>query len=260
MVALADDEALLSRLFQYRFRGRQALGGHSFGNLFLTALSHITGDFADAVRLSGQLLAIRGRIFPSTNQNVTLEAVTKGGRVISSETRITNTREPIRQLRLLPKNAKPLPETLQAIADANLIVLGPGSLYTSVIPNLLVEGVSESIAKSHAICVYIMNLMTQPGETRGMTAKQHVAAIHRHTRRKIIDYVVVNRHEPRPEVAKRYRAEGAEPVRVDTAGLERMGLKCVFDDLLDDDAVIRHNSPRLARVLAEKFLGKRTRN
>ncbi len=257
MVALADDEALLSQLFQYRFRGGESLSGHSFGNLFLTALTHITGDFADAVRLSGQLLAIRGRIFPSTNQNVTLEAVTKSGRTIKSETRITKTREPIRQLRLTPENPKPLPETLEAIARASLIVLGPGSLYTSVIPNLLVAGVSDAISKSPATCVYIMNLMTQPGETRGMTAAQHVAAIHRHTRKKIIDYVIVNRREPRPEVAKRYRAQGAEPVSINPIAMKRMGLRCIFDDLLEDEGVIRHDSRRLAHVLAENFLGFR---
>ncbi len=206
-----------------------------------------------------RLLAIRGRIYPSTNQNVTLEAVTKSGRVISSETLITKTREPIRQLRLIPKNPRPLPETLQAIAGASLIVLGPGSLYTSVIPNLLVEGVSEAIAKSGATCVYIMNLMTQPGETRDLTAAQHVAAIHRHTERKIVDFVVLNRREPRPEVAKRYSAQNSIPVRIDTAQLERLGLQCVFDDLLEDDGVIRHDSPRLARILVEKFLGRRAR-
>lgn len=256
MVALADDEALLSRLFQYRFWSGKGLRGHSFGNLFLTALSHVTGDFADAVRLSGQLLAIRGRIFPSTVQNVSLEAVTKSGKVIASETRISQTTERIRQLRLVPNHPKPLPETLKAISEASLIVLGPGSLYTSVIPNLLVAGVSEAIAKSRATCVYIMNLMTQPGETTGLTAVDHIEAIHKHTKRRIVDCVVINRKHPRPEVAARYLSEGSEPVRVNQAELHRMGLRLVFDDLLEEHGVIRHNSGRLATLLAEHFLAK----
>jgi uncharacterized cofD-like protein len=256
MVALADDEALLSRLFQYRFWSGKGLRGHSFGNLFLTALSHITGDFADAVRLSGQLLAIRGRIFPSTNQNVSLEAVTKSGKVIASETRISKTTEPIRQLRLVPGHPKPLPETLDTIAKASLIVLGPGSLYTSVIPNLLVAGVSEAIAKSHATCVYIMNLMTQPGETTGLTAANHIEAIHKHTGRPIVDCVVMNRKQPRPEVAARYLAQGSEPVKADVRALQKMGLRLVFDDLLEEHGVVRHNSGRLAALLAESFLAK----
>jgi uncharacterized cofD-like protein len=257
MVALADDEALLSRLFQYRFWSGKGLRGHSFGNLFLTALSHITGDFGDAVRLSGQLLAIRGRIFPATTQNVSLEAVTKSGKVIASETNISRTTERIRRLRLVPDRPKPLPETLKAITEASLIVLGPGSLYTSVIPNLLVAGVSEAIAKSRATCVYIMNLMTQPGETTGLTAVDHVEAIHKHTKRRVVDCVIVNRRQPRPEVAARYLAEGSEPVHVDARALKQMGLQCIFDDLLEEHGVIRHDSGRLATLLAEHFLAKK---
>jgi uncharacterized cofD-like protein len=254
MVAMADDEALLSRLFQYRFRHGAGLRGHSFGNLFLTALSHITGDFAAAVKESGQLLAIRGRIFPSTTENVSLVALMQSGRIVASETEIARTREPIQRLRLAPRHPKPLPETLEAIAQASLIVLGPGSLYTSVIPNLLVRGVSEAIATSRATRVYIMNLMTQPGETSGMSAADHIRAIHRHTRRKIVDWVLVNQQQPRPEILRRYRAQGAEPVRVERGELERLGWRCVYGDLLEQHAVVRHDPQRLAALLAENFL------
>src|SRR5262249_15134146 len=154
----SKDETLLGRLFQYRFFAGRGLRGHNFGNLFLTALSHVTGDFTEAVRLSGQVLAIRGRIFPSTTQNVTLEAVMEDGSVVAGETRIARSGKRIRRLRLVPRRVRPLPEVLEAIRHADLILIGPGSLYTSIIPNLLVQGVAEAMAKSKATCVYVSNL------------------------------------------------------------------------------------------------------
>ena len=254
MVALSADEALLSRLFQYRFPAGRGLRGHSFGNLFLTALSHVTGDFTEAVRLSGEVLAIRGRIFPSTTQNVALEAVMEDGSVVAGETRIARARKRIRRVRLVPRRVRPLPEVLQAIRRADLILLGPGSLFTSVIPNLLVEGVAEAIEKSPASCVYIANLMTQPGETQGYSVADHIRTIHQHTRDKLIDWVVLNHQPVSSGVTRRYRAEGAEPVRVDLAELQRMGLRCVFDNLLEEHGVVRHNSGQLARLLLEEFV------
>src|SRR5450755_4051826 len=167
MVALSKDEALMGRLFQYRFPAGRGLAGHSFGNLFLTALTNVTGDFPEAVRESAQVLAIRGRIFPSTAQNVTLEAELENGRVVAGETRISRSRQRIRRVMLVPRRAKPLPDVLEAIGASHLILLGPGSLYTSIIPNLLVEGIMEAVMHSHATRVYISNLMTQPGETQG---------------------------------------------------------------------------------------------
>lgn len=256
MVALSEDEALLGRLFQYRFHSGRGLRGHSFGNLFLTALSHVTGDFTRAVRVSGEVLAIRGRIFPSTNQLVSLEAALENGKVIAGETRIGATRVPIRRVRLVPRKVKPLPEVLEAIASADLILLGPGSLFTSIIPNLLVSGVAEAIEKSRATRVYIANLMTQPGETLGYTVVDHVRAIHRHTARKIIDCVVINNQPLASDVLRRYKSEGAEPVSVDLAELQRMGLQCIFDNLLEVHGVVRHNSARLASLLLEEFIGK----
>ena len=259
LVALADDETRLSRLFQYRFPLGRGLGGHSFGNLFLTALSNVTGDFAEAVRVSGQVLAIRGRIYPATIQNVSLEALMYGGRVVKGETRIAKVRGRIRRVSLNPRRVKPLPDVMHAIENAGVILLGPGSLYTSVIPNLLVAGVAEAIARSKAMRVYIPNLMTQPGETDGMSVADHVRAIYRHTKRPLFDCVVINQQAVSPEVAKRYIAQGAEPVVADIAELEKLGLRCVDGNLLEEHAVVRHDSARLAKMLVEEFVMKRRR-
>ena len=162
MVALSKDEHLLGKLFQYRFPAGRGLAGHSFGNLFLTALTNVTGDFPEAVRVSARVLAIRGRIFPSTAQNVTLEAELEDGTTVHGETNISRSRKSIREVRLVPHRVRPLPEVLEAIAYADLILVGPGSLYTSIIPNLLIQKVAQAIKRSRATCVYIANLMTQP--------------------------------------------------------------------------------------------------
>src|ERR1700690_3265878 len=199
MVALSQDEALLGRLFQYRFHTGRGLRGHSFGNLFLTALSHVTGDFAEAVRVSGEVLAIRGRIFPTTLANVSLEAAMTDGKIVLGETRIAKSGKKIRKLSLRPRRVRPLPEVLEAIRRADLILIGPGSLYTSILPNLLVSGVAEAIEKSSATRVYVANLMTQPGETEGISLADHVRVIYGHTRRKLIDWVVASNQSVSPE-------------------------------------------------------------
>src|SRR5258707_2407306 len=189
MVALSKDEALLSRLFQYRFSAGRGLAGHNFGNLFLAALTHITGDFAEAVRVSSRVLAIRGRIFPSTVSNVTLKAVLGNGKRVHGETRITASRSPIRKLLLRPRRVRPLPEAIEAIREADLILIGPGSLYTSILPNLLIPEIARTIARSHAPRVYIANLMTQPGETTNYSVAEHLRAIQTHVKPRIVDYV-----------------------------------------------------------------------
>ena len=254
LVALSQDEALLGRLFQYRFHAGRGLRGHSFGNLFLTALSHVTGDFAEAVRVSGKVLAIRGRIFPTTVENVSLEAVMTNGKIITGETRIAKSGKKIRRLRLHPRRVRPLPEVLEALAQANLILIGPGSLYTSILPNLLVSGVAEAIESSSATRVYIANLMTQPGETDGYSLADHVRAIYSHTRGKLFDWVVASNQPVSLEVPRRYSSRGAEPVRMDIAELQRMGLRCLLDNLLEEHGVVRHDSARLARLLIEEFV------
>jgi uncharacterized cofD-like protein len=196
MVALSEDEALLSRLFQYRFSSGSGLKGHSFGNLFLAAMTHLTGDFAQAVKLSSEVLAVAGRIYPSTSSNVVLEATLANGKKVAGESLISRSTVPIRRIALLPRHVKPLPETLEAIAKADLITLGPGSLFTSVIPNLLVDGIPGAIAASPACKAFFVNLMTQPGETTHFRASDHAAALLKHcgrARGRIKDLFVVNK-------------------------------------------------------------------
>jgi len=257
MVALSKDEHLLGKLFQYRFPAGRGLGGHSFGNLFLTALTNSMGDFPKAVQVSAQILAIRGRIFPSTAQNVTLEAVLEDGTVVAGETNISRSRKRIARLRLVPRRVRPLPEVLAALRDADLILVGPGSLYTSILPNLLVEEVAEVIAHSRATRVYIANLMTQPGETQHYTVADHVRAIYEHTRPNLFDFAVVNRTAVSPRLLRRYRAQGAEPVSPALDDLARMKLSCLTGDFLRQDGVVRHDEVRLSRLLLSEFGNRR---
>src|ERR1700752_2166359 len=222
MVALSKDEALLSRLFQYRFSAGHGLVGHNFGNLFLAALTKITGEFAEAVRVSSRVLAIRGRIFPSTLSNVTLKAILENGQRVYGETRITASRSPIRKLMLTPPNVRPLDESLQAIREADLILMGPGSLYTSILPNLLIPEIAGAILRARAPRVYIANLMTQPGETTDYSVAENLHAIQEHVKRKFVDVGVANRQPISAAVARRYRREGAAQVSVDAARLREM--------------------------------------
>lgn len=254
MVALSKDEALLSRLFQYRFHAGRGLTGHNFGNLFLAALTQVTGDFAEAVAVSSKVLAIRGRIFPSTLANVHLAATLANGKRVQGETRISRSKFPIRRIELTPRRVRPMPGAVEAIRQADLILLGPGSLYTSVIPNLLIPEIAAAIRRARARRVYIANLMTQPGETTHFTLSQHLKAIEDHCGPRMIDCIVANRKMVSPEVARRYRAEGAEPVRVDRASIEQKNVRLLTDNLLEEHGVIRHNSPRLAHLLMENFL------
>ncbi|HUK54513.1 MAG TPA: YvcK family protein [Candidatus Binatia bacterium] len=254
LVALSQDEALLSRLFQYRFQRGGSLRGHSFGNLFLAALTHVTGDFPEAVRLSSEVLATRGRIFPATSQLVSLRAELAGGRVVQGETRISRSKERIRRVWLEPRRVPPLAGALEAVRKADLILLGPGSLYTSIIPNLLVAGVAQAIRQSRATRIYVANIMTQPGETTGYTVTDHVRAIYDHAGGPVLDWVVINHQQISPKLLRRYRAEGAEPVRASVRELQGLGLRCAFDDLVEEDGVVRHNTQRLARLLLEEFV------
>jgi uncharacterized cofD-like protein len=260
LVALSRDELLLTKLFRYRFPAGRGLGGHSLGNLFLTALTNSTGEFPTAVQESAQILAIRGRIFPSTAQNVTLEAVLEDGTVVAGETSISRSRKRIKRVRLVPRRVRPLPEVLAALRGADLILVGPGSLYTSILPNLLVEEVAEVIAYSRATRVYIANLMTQPGETQHYSVADHVRAIYEHTGKKLFDFVVVNRTEISPALLRRYRAQGAEPVDPSLEELSDMGLKYFTADLLRQDGVVRHDESRLSRLLLNQFAKRRGRN
>lgn len=251
LVALSEDEALLSRLFQYRFESGRGLKGHSFGNLFLSALTSLTGDFAQAVKFSSEILASCGKIYPSTSANVVLEATLIDGEKIVGESRIGKTSKQIRQVYLKPRRCQPLPETLKAIEDADLICLGPGSLYTSVIPNLLVAGIAEAIQRSPAVVAYFVNLMWQVGETMRYRASDHVQAIHQHARRSIVDFAIVNTKPIAPSARKRYAAEKAQPVENDFDNLAKMGLNVVKLDMLADSEKVRHNPGVAAAVAIE---------
>jgi uncharacterized cofD-like protein len=259
MVALAEDEALLSRLFQYRFSNGRGLRGHSFGNLFLAALTHVTGDFHQAIQLSSEVLAIRGHIFPSTLKNVQLVAEMASGRTLVGESRITGSPDAIRAVRLKPRRCPPVPDTLQAIEQADLITLGPGSLYTSVIPNLLVEGIPEAITHSPACKVYLCNLMWQPGETVGYAASDHLRAILEHSAAPVVDYVILNHRRAPAASRRRYAAQNARPVTNDIARLEKLGVKVLTVDLLGEgpEGRVRHDPERTARALVQ--LARRAR-
>jgi uncharacterized cofD-like protein len=249
MVALSEDSALLSRLFQYRFDGGRGLKGHSFGNLFLMALTRVMGDFPDAVRVSSEVLKINGRIYPATAANVALEATLADGSKVVGETRISRSRSRIQSIRLMPGKARPLDATLQAIAEADVITFGPGSLFTSVVPNLLVEGIPAAIRRSNAVKAYFVNLMWQPGETINFTASEHVRAIHRHARCKLLDYAVVNIRPIKPSLKRRYAREQALPVENDLDVLFRMGIKVMAGNLVGNGDAVRHDPEATAAVV-----------
>jgi uncharacterized cofD-like protein len=252
MIALSEDSTLLSRLFRYRFRGSGDLAGHSFGNLFLAALADVTGDFVEAVRLSSEVLASKGHIFPATINDVRLVAELEDGRVVHGETQITAARSPIRRLRLEPEQCLPLPEALAAITAADVITVGPGSLYTSIVPNLLVASVADAIGKASAIKIFIANLMTQPGETDRYNMRRHLEAVTRYAPQIHFDYVVVNNRAISSSQAETYRTDGADQVGLDDEIDDRVfgpETEFVRADLLDTGEMVRHDSERLAHVV-----------
>jgi uncharacterized cofD-like protein len=252
LVALAEDEKILTRLFNFRFAAGKGLRGHSLGNLFLTALTNLTGDFAMAVNLASEVLAVRGEIFPSTLADVRLKAQLADGRQAEGEAHIHRTRVPIDKLSLVPSRCRPLPETLKAVEEADLITLGPGSLYTSLLPNLLVSRIARQIERSSAVKVYVGNLMTQPGETRGYSAAEHLEAISKHVGGNIFDFAVLNNRSFPPLMRERYAAEQAEPVVNDLARIQALGVCPVCVPLLQaEDGVARHDANRLSRLLLE---------
>ena len=259
MVALSEHEALLSQLFQYRFDSGRGLKGHSFGNLFLTALTHVTGDFPQAVRVSSEVLAICGRIYPSTNQNVGLRAVMKDGSIVEGETRISRSRKRIQRLELTQGRVKPLRDALDAIAGADLITMGPGSLYTSEIPNLLVDGIGNAIRKSKAAKAYFTNLMWQPWETMSFSAADHVQAIHDHGGLGTIERVILNTMPLTGSQRRLYAAQKVYPVELDSPKLIEMGLEVVGRPLLAKGPKVRHDSTAIARIALELAAESRAR-
>ncbi|HET8945613.1 MAG TPA: uridine diphosphate-N-acetylglucosamine-binding protein YvcK [Candidatus Polarisedimenticolia bacterium] len=261
LVALSENEPLMSRLFQYRYRGRDGLGGHTVGNLILTALADSTRSYLRAIETSGQVLAIRGRILPATLANVALVARCADGRLLRGETRVSQSHAPITRVTTDPPHPAPAPGVLAALREADLIILGPGSLFTSVVPNLLVRGVARLIARSRAPRVLVGNLMTQPGETDDFTAAAHLAALTRLAGVRLVDYYLSNSRAIAPSLRRRYAADGAIPVEMDRAALRAMGAAPVERDLLreDGDAKIRHHEGKLGRALLRLALARPSR-
>lgn len=251
MVALSEEEDLLSRLFSHRFRKGSGLKGHSFGNLFVAALTEITGDFAQAVQLASKILSTRGRIYPATTANTTLVANMDDGSIVRGETRITASRQRIVELTLDPPNPTPLPETLEAIERADLITVGPGSLYTSLITNLLVDGIPEALAGARGVRVYISNLMTQANESLGLSAADHIRRIYDHTRHPIFDFAVINTGQFSTETLSRYAIEGATPIVPDIERIEALSVRCITGDFASEEQVVRHRASRLADAVLE---------
>ena len=248
MIALSEDSTLLSRLFRYRFGGSGDLAGHSFGNLFLAALTEVTGDFAEAVRLSSEVLASKGHIYPATITDVHLVAELDDGREVLGESQITAARRAIRRLRLEPEQCLPLPLALTAIYEADVITVGPGSLYTSILPNLLISKVAQTIADAHGMKIFIANLMTQPGETDGYDLRQHLNTVRSYAPEIKFDAVIVNNRSISDEQARVYAADGACQIDID-ANLDDQDIPVIGADLLDEGNMVRHNSAQLARVV-----------
>ncbi len=253
IAALSDSEEIMQRLFQYRFKG-EGLEGHAFGNLFLTALTDITGSFLEAVRLSSEILRTKGRIIPSTVEDVHLVAEFESGQVVKGEEQITEhgkeTGEKIVKMWIEPENAKAPIEAIAAIEEANVIVIGPGSLFTSIIPNFLIKDVSEAIARSKALKIFVVNAMTQPGETDGFTAYDHLNAFRKLSGLEKVDAVIVNTKMPPHGLLKKYLDQGQEPVTPDVSKIAKEGIAVFAEDLIGDrEDFVRHDPDRLAELI-----------
>lgn len=254
LVALADAEPLMLELFQYRFENGHGLKGHSFGNLFITALSKVTGDFDRAIKESSKVLAIRGSVIPSTLEKVALVAEFGDGAVVEGETNITARGAAIRRVWLKPEDCCATQEALDALENADLIIYGPGSLYTSVLPNLLIQGIADKILRSEAKKFYITNVMTQPGETDGYSVYDHLSVLIQHTDPRVVDAVFVNTAAIPDYLLGRYRAENAYPAKLDTYRIRERGYELVEGDMVRLGEQVRHDPERLAKSIFEKLL------
>lgn len=253
LVALADKESLMEELLQYRFKAGD-LAGHNLGNLLLAALNDMVGGFREAVQALSRVLAVRGQVLPVTLDNVVLGAELADGTFVYGESAIPRHRKGIKRVFLIPGDCSPLPEALRAVAEADAVVLGPGSLYTSVLPNLLVRGLAEALSRCRAVRLYVCNIMTQPGETDGYTAADHLQAIFEHAG-PLVDVAIVNQGEIPPRLKARYRREGAVPVVADVPRLRRLGVEVVAADFVHHEGnVVRHHPDRLARLVLELTL------
>jgi uncharacterized cofD-like protein len=258
LVALADTSLLMEELFQYRFEGESTLGGHNFGNIFILALSKVTKDFGEAVQAASKILAIRGRVLPSTLAKVRLAADLEDGSTTSGESHITKrkNKSPIRKLYLEPAGCEPTASAVEAIASADAIVLGPGSLYTSIMPNLLIEPIAEAINTSHAVKLYVCNVMTQQGETDNYRSSDHIKALYNNTKLRRIDYAVINNSNIPKPLERWYRSENAYQVEADLNSIRELGIIPIEDSFItvseiNNKEYLRHNPRRLAKTIVD---------
>ena len=250
LVALADAPTLMRDLFQFRFDKGSELSGHSFGNLFITVMTRLTGDFEKAIKEISKVLALRGEVIPSTLNNVVLVAQHKDGSTTEGEDKIPKAHIPINKVFLKPAYTQATPEAIKAIREAEIIVLGPGSLYTSIIPNLLIREITEAIVTCGAIKVYVCNIMTQPGETDGYTASDHIKMLIAHSHPRIFDYCILNNGEIPSAILKRYTQENSWAVINDIEKIKNMGYRLVEDDaVIVTDSVVRHDPLKLAKII-----------
>jgi len=257
IVALSDREELMEQIFDYRFQQGEGLDGHSLGNLLLVAMTHLTGSFHDAVSDINEVLQIRGRVLPVTDVPITLKAILDDDREIIGESCVSQADRPIMRLTIEPENVQPLKEALEAIHEADAIVLGPGSLFTSIIPNLLVDGIVEAILQSKAMKFYVCNVMTQAGETDNYSAEDHLRVLIEHGRKGIVDYIVVNNHNTiGTDVLSRYAEEGAAPVYYNKIELEKLKVKVIEANLLNEQQVLRHDSAKLAACIMDAIYAR----
>lgn len=260
LTALADVEPLLSEMLAYRFNGGTGLAGHSLGNLMLAAMTDIAGDFVAGVRELSRVLAVRGRVLPAAGQAVVLKAEMADGSIITGESMIPKAGGAISRVFIEPANVEPLQEAVEAIREADAILIGPGSLYTSIIPNLLVPKLAEAIVQSDAVKIFICNVMTQPGETDNYTVGDHLQAVHKHIGHHLFDYVIVNNGEIPPQVQSKYAEQGARAVPLDLDEVARKGYKVIADRLVLFRTYLRHDAERLSHhiyQLVESWMSRK---
>ncbi|HQP91075.1 MAG TPA: YvcK family protein [Candidatus Omnitrophota bacterium] len=250
LVALANEETMMRELFQYRFEKETEFSGHSFGNLFITAMTQVTGDFEKALKESSKILSIRGRVLPSTLEKVTLAAEHQDGRIIEGEAKIPDAGSPVKRIFVRPEGASAAPEAVKAIKEAELIILGPGSLYTSIIPNLILKEIREAVVSAHVTKIYVCNIMTQPGETDNFKASDHVKELVRLTHPNIIDACIVNVGRMPKELLSKYASENSIPVIADADTIKEMGYGVIEEDLVSASGLIRHDADKLARIIS----------
>lgn len=258
--ALADVEPMMSKMLEYRFTAGNGLAGHSLGNLILAAMNDITGDFVSGVRELSRVLAVRGRVLPTANQAIVLKAEMEDGTVIEGESKIPKAGGRIKRVFLEPPDVEPLPEALEAIRETDAILIGPGSLYTSILPNLMVPGVAQALVDTDAVKIFICNVMTQPGETDNYSVSDHLQAIHDHVGHHLFDYVIVNNGEIPPQVESKYAEQGAKAVHLDLEEVERRGYQVIADRLVLFRTYLRHDAERLSHhiyQLVESWMSKK---